>query len=89
MILDALFSLFEGIVNTIVGLLPDIDPPDLSGMVAATAPVWDAVGWINKYAPVDQAVIALGLFAAWWLVMYGTRFVIWALTKAHFLGGSS
>lgn len=87
MIVDALLSFFQSIIDGIVGLIPEIEPPDLSGMVAAMAPVFEAVGWLNKYVPVDQAVIALGLMVTWWAVLYAIKFGIWVLTKAHVLGG--
>jgi hypothetical protein len=88
MIVDALLSAFEAVVGALTALLPEVDPPDLSGMVAGLDPVWGAAGWLNKYVPLDHAAIALGVLVTLWVVLYGIRVAAWLLTKAHVLGGS-
>jgi len=87
MIVDALFSLFATIVNAVLGLLPTVPAPDLSGWATGLAPVWAKAGWLNKYVPLDQAAIMLGILAGAWVVLYGARFTIWCLTKVYALGG--
>lgn len=87
MIVDAIFSLFESALNAVVGLLPTVEAPDLSGWVSGLGPVWATAGWLNKYVPLDQAALILGVLAAAWLISYGARVIIWGLTKLHVLGG--
>lgn len=87
MIVDAIFSLFEAAVGGVLDLLPDVAAPDLSGWVAGFSGVWEHASWLNKYVPLDQAALILGVLVAAWVVLYGARFVIWCLTKAHVLGG--
>lgn len=91
MITDAILSFFLGIARGVLGLLPDIQPPDLVGMVDGIAPLFAPatgyLGWLNKYLPIDQAALALGVVLGSWLVLYGIRLVVWVLTKAHVLGG--
>lgn len=86
MIVDLIFGLVNSLAQAVLGLLPDIEPPDLQGMVTAAAPVFSNLGWINKYVPVDQAGIALGLLATYWFVLYLVRFVIWLASKLYLLG---
>lgn len=88
MIVDALFSIFNSVVNTVLGWLPDIAPPDVSGAIESMAPVWAFLGWANKYVPLVEAGAMIGLVAAVYMVMYLIRFTVWVLTKAHILGGS-
>ena len=87
MIVEAILGAFAWVVNGLVDLLPDVDPPDLSGMVAGLGPIWGMAGWLNKYVPLDQAGIMLGVVVSIWAVLYGIRFSVWFLTKAHVLGG--
>lgn len=90
-IVEALFGLFEDAVQAALGLLPEINPPDLSGMVEALgglfAPGTGYLGWLNRYMPVDQVPAALGVVLGSWAVLYLVRFAVWVLTKAHVLGG--
>lgn len=79
------------LLMTELGLGPDgaiIDPPDLSGMVDGAAPIFSHVAWLNKYLPIDQAVIILGVLVTAWLFLYGVRVTIWLLVKARILGGN-
>jgi hypothetical protein len=86
-IIDALINVFETIVNTLLGWLPDITPPDLAGYVSALAPAFTYVGYANKYLPVDQMMVALGILTTSWMAIYIIRFVEWVLSKTHLLGG--
>lgn len=88
MILDAIFAIFETVANAVLALIPDIPAPDLSGWADVIAPVWAHAAWLNKYVPLDQAVIMLGVLVVAWIVLYGIRFTVWVLTKLHALGGS-
>lgn len=87
MILDALFSLIETVVNGVLGLLPSVPAPDMSGWVSGLAPIWTHAAWLNKYVPLDQAAIMLGVLVGAWVVLYTVRFTIWCLTKVYALGG--
>lgn len=87
MIVDAIFSLFESALNAVLGLIPEVAAPDLSGWVAGLAPIWEKAAWLNKYVPLDQAALILGVLAVAWLASYAVRVVLWGLTKLHVLGG--
>jgi hypothetical protein len=89
MITDAILGFFESIVTSILGLLPDIEAPDLAGMVESIHGFFAYFGWANQYVPLDQIVVMLGIGLGSWFAMYLIRFALWALTKAHILGGSS
>lgn len=87
-LLDTLFSIVQGGLTTIQGVMPVIPAvPDTSSYQSAAASVFQWAGWANWYVPVDQAVVAFGLVITLWVALYGFRFVVWMLTKAHILGG--
>lgn len=70
-----------------VGLLPNPAPPDLSGAVAGMTSLWTHAAWVNKYVPLDQAVLALGLVVVVWLPAYLIRVTVWMMTKVGILKG--
>lgn len=86
MILDAIFSLIEAVVSGVLGLLPDVTAPDLSGWVAGLSGIWEHAAWLNKYVPLDQAALMLGVIVSTFVIAYGARFVIWGLEKLRALG---
>jgi hypothetical protein len=70
-------------------LLPAIDPPDVSGLVASMAPVFQLGGWANNFVPLSEAVTLLGVMMTAFAAITVVRATLWVLTKAHILGGSS
>lgn len=89
MITDALFGIFTAIVEALLGLLPDIDPPDLTGMVEALEPMWEYLGWMNKYIPIVEIGGMIVVLVTVQVAMFFVNMTIWVLTKAHILGGGS
>jgi len=89
MILDALFSLFRSAVETVLGWLPVLSPPVLTGMVASMAPLWGYLAWANKYVPLIEAAGLIGVLGLAYVGIFVFKFSVWVLTKAHLLGGSS
>lgn len=87
MIVEAIWDLLRSAVETVIGWLPDIAPPDLSGMVDAVAPLWGYFGWANKYVPLVEVAAMLALLVAAYAVMFTFKLTVWVLTKAHILGG--
>lgn len=88
MIVDAIFSLFEGALNAVLALVPTVEAPDLSGWVSGLSGVWVHAAWLNKYVPLDQAALMLGIVGVAFVASYAFRFAVWCLTKLHVLGGS-
>lgn len=76
-----------GFLTVQLGIMPNPDPPDLTGMVDTIAPVFAHVAWANKYFPLDQAAIILGVLVVAWVPLYGIRVTIWMLVKTGVLKG--
>jgi hypothetical protein len=89
-IFSALISLFLNALTWLLGLLPTTSIPSTSGLTSAinSSSVWQYVGWVNHYFPVDTLVTLVGLRWAWLVGEVGWKFILWALTKAHVLGGA-
>jgi fermentation-respiration switch protein FrsA (DUF1100 family) len=87
MITDAIFAFFATIASFVVGLLPSMNPPDISSHLSALGPVLTWFGWANQYVPLDQVVIVLGIALGAWVTLNVFNGVVWVLTKAHILGG--
>ncbi len=88
--------IIEGIVRVVMWpfraaleLLPVISPPDVSGMVASTSGIWQYAGYVNNFVPASEAVTLLGILMTAFVAITAVRAVLWVLTKAHILGGSS
>lgn len=75
--------------RAVLALLPDIAPPDVAGLVAAMAPVWQFGGWANNFVPLQEAVTLLGVMMTAFVAISAVRATLWVLTKLHILGGSS
>lgn len=88
MIVEALISLARGIVSTVLSWLPDIDPPNMSGAVAALTPMWSYLGWANKYVPLVEVAAMFTLLATVQMVLYLIQFGQWIASKIRLLGGS-
>jgi hypothetical protein len=89
MITDAILSFFAGIVHSVLALLPNPSAPDIAGAVSGLTSVWQWFGWANDYLPITEGVALVGILLTAWGGMMAFRAVVWALTKAHVLGGSS
>lgn len=87
MIVEGIWNLLRGAMETVLGWLPEATVPDLSGMVASLQPLWGYLGWANKYAPVVEAGAMLALLATVYVVMFLFNLTVWVLTKVHVLGG--
>lgn len=88
MILDALFSMFEGVLDALLGVVPD-PPAFVTEGWGAAAQVFEYARWANQYVPLDQAVLAIGVLFTIWVAQYAVDLTEWVLTKLHLLGGSS
>lgn len=77
-------------VLLVLALLPEWSPIDLSGPVAAitNTALFDGLGWLNSYFPVDTLLTILGLQLTLWSAVYVVRFVIWLLQLFRVAGGS-
>jgi hypothetical protein len=90
-IVNALLSFFASALSFVLGLLPSWSPLDLGGAVSAlsgiTSGMLSVIDWLDWYVP---AKFACGLLLGVWVYqasVYVVNFVIWALAKAHLLGG--
>ena len=96
MIIDGIIWVVQGLLDLIVGaltglleLLPDPVPPDISGALAAMAPVFGLAGWANKYVPLVEAGGMLVILGTVQIGMQVFAFASWAASKLHVTGGSS
>ncbi len=89
MITTAIVTLILAPFRAALALLPTIEPPDVSGLVAAMAPVFQLGGWANNFVPLSEAVTLLGVMMTAFAALTVVRATLWVLTKAHILGGSS
>lgn len=78
-----------GAVTFVLDLLPSMDPPDFTAGLSSLSSVFSYLGWANQYTPVAEALVLLEALIAVFLGLYLFRAVVWVLTKAHVLGGSS
>jgi hypothetical protein len=90
MIILAVVAACMGAVLVILALLPAWTPVDLSGPVAAITgtALFDGLGWLNHYLPVDTMLTLLSLQLTIWAAVYVVRFVIWLLQLFHVAGGA-
>lgn len=89
MITEAVVRVFLGLAQQVLSLGPNLAAPDLSGPMAAIAPLWAGFGWANHYLPVDLAIGFLGIRLGALLVSHVVNATVWLLSKAHVLGGGS
>lgn len=89
MIIDALFGLFRAGVDTVLGWMPESPAPDYSATVSGVDVLWQYAAWANKYAPLSEGVLLTTALLSVWMAVFVIRLTVWALTKAHVLGGSS
>ncbi len=89
MITKAIVALVVAPFRAALSLLPTIDPPDVSGLISAMAPVFQLGGWVNNFVPLSEAVTLLGVMMTAFAAITVVRATLWVLTKAHILGGSS
>lgn len=75
------------LASPIVNAIPDWEPPDLNGMAATIAPLFEFFGWANHYLPLTHAVIIIGLLSAAWLLDHGLRLFQWVVAKFPTMGG--
>lgn len=87
MIVEAVITLVLLPFRAALALLPVIEPPDVDGLVATAAPVWQLGGWVNNFVPLAEAVTLLGVMLTAFVAITTVRAVLWVLTKAHILGG--
>jgi len=79
-----------GLAVSVLGLLPSWSVDTSSAQAAVQA--WDGfglLGWADHYLPVTEASVLLGVRLTLWAGMHVFELVVWLLTKAHVLGGSS
>lgn len=93
MIVEAIFNLIRAIIGFIEDELPDWTPVELTdhadSLILAFDRAFDFVAWANLYAPVDEAIIVLGLMIAFHLGALMTNGIVWILSKLHIAGGGS
>jgi hypothetical protein len=87
MIVDAIVGLGVGLLTGLLALLPDVEPPDLSGAVAAIDGIAAYTGWLNKYFPVAEAITILGIVVTVYTGMYVVKFLLWVWSKIPVIGG--
>lgn len=86
MILDALWGIFSTVITGVLSVLPDIEPPDLTGAVEAIDGIAAYTGWLNKYFPVTEAIALLALVMSVWVAMQVVKFTLWLIGKIPVFG---
>lgn len=89
MIIVAIIVACIAAVVVILELLPVWSPIDLTGAIAdlSGTALFDGLGWLNGYLPVDTLITILALQATIWSAVYVVRFVVWILQLFHIAGG--
>jgi hypothetical protein len=80
-----------GVVGWLIGQLPSVSLPSLSGLTTAMdgSGVFADAGWVNWYFPLDTLVLLVGLRWAWMVGEVVWKFILWVVTKLHILGGGA
>jgi hypothetical protein len=86
-IVDAMLSFFKGLVTVVFGWLPNPAPPSIAGYSGALGTAFQYLGWANSYLPIDEILGLVAVLLTVWVAMNIFRASVWALTKAHVLGG--
>jgi hypothetical protein len=87
--------MFRTLINTIGALLPSWSPVDFGAIAApitslfASQPLRDLLAWINFYVPLREGVSAALVLVGLYVGVLAYKTIVWVLTKAHVLGGSS
>ena len=90
MIFEWLFGVVLDVLDAVLAVLPEPPtPPDISSWVTSGQPVIGVARWLSWYLPVGEAVSAIVIVMLVGLGVHVGRFIIWALSKAHLLGGGS
>jgi hypothetical protein len=82
--LVALINAMIAAVALPLSALPDIAPPGLATMAAGLSGLWAHFGWANKYVPLDQIVIMIGIAVGSWFALYLIRFAVWVYNLIPF-----
>lgn len=90
MIPAAIINVLLGVVSWVLGQLPTVSLPNLSSLTSTigSSGVFTYAAWMNWYFPVDTAVLLVGLRFGWMIGEATWKFVLWALTVTHVLGGT-
>ena len=90
MIVLAVFRLMGAVAFGLLGLLPSFGFDASSATAAVNGwTFFGYFGWVNHYMPLDLGLVLLGVRLTLWGAMHAVEAVVWLLTKAHVLGGSS
>lgn len=91
MITKAVLSFFASLLSGVWSALPSgssLGVNSIAGDLTSSG-VFNHVGWLNDYIPVDDATTVVLLLLALFVFMSVVRIVLWVLTKSHLLGGGA
>jgi hypothetical protein len=88
MITKAILALIIAPFRAALSLLPELEPPDLDGLIADMAPIWQFAGWVNNFVPLQEATTILGILLTVFPLVMLVRGTLWVLNKLHITGGA-
>lgn len=82
MIIEGILVFLIGLAGFVFDLLPDADPLVLESFGG----IWYGYGWLNSWLPLSEALICLGFFFSFYVVLYGSAAVVyvWRLLPLKF-----
>lgn len=78
-----------GVVEWVLNLLPNVDPPDLSSFASGVGTALGWTAWANQFVPVTVAATLFAIWGVLWVGFSVWNVLVWALSKLHILGGAS
>jgi hypothetical protein len=89
-ITTAVLNFFQGIVTGLLSFLPASSGLGLASKASSIVSdgLFQHVGWLNDYVPVDQFLLALAVVLGTIGVMLSIRAALWFLRAVHVLSGS-
>lgn len=89
MIVQWFLDMIGGVLDAILGWVPAPQIPDVAGYLGQLGPLFQWVGWLNRYLPIELT-LNLSLVLLGMMVLRQTMlFAIWSMSKLHVLGGGS
>lgn len=82
MIIDALAVIFFGVLELVLGLLPEGDPIGLEEFSG----IWYGYGWLNGWLPLTEVLAMIGLMLGLYAAIYAAAAVmtLWRMIPFKF-----